>query len=72
MIIEDIGRNAGIVWRTLNNNQKDMSMYELTIATALDKVSLAAAIGWLARENKISINKTEDGYLLHVYQECYF
>ena len=69
MIIEEIGKNAGIVWRTLNNNQQDMSLQELSAATRLSPIELGAAIGWLARENKISINKTEEDYLLNVFQE---
>lgn len=72
MNIERIGNNAGIVWRTLHNSEKEMSLTELTQATGLDPMEVVAAIGWLARENKIIINEAQDDYLLHVFKEYYF
>mgnify|MGYP002508451514 CR=1 FL=1 len=48
---ERIGENAGIVWRVLHNNK--YSWEELVKATELNPLELAAAIGWLAREDKI-------------------
>lgn len=50
--IEDFGLNAGKIWETLNSNGA------LTQTTLLKKTKLKddefyAAIGWLARENKI-------------------
>ena len=47
-----IGKNAGVVWRTLRDN-KTVSMKELVELTGLNPTDLAFAIGWLARENKI-------------------
>ena len=70
--IENIGTNAGIVWRTLHNSERDLSLQELTQATGLDIIHVAAAIGWLARENKIVITPDADGAVFHVYKECYF
>ena len=46
-----MGENAGIVWRVLHNNR--CSWEELVKATELNPLELAAAIGWLAREDKI-------------------
>ena len=46
---ERIGENAGIVWRVLHNNK--YSWEELVKATELNPLELAAAIGWLARED---------------------
>lgn len=64
MNIEIIGNNAGLVWNALNekNNQ---TVKELKKATKIktDKV-LFAALGWLARENKIALAETEDDIVI--------
>lgn len=72
MKIEDIGNNAGIVWRTLHRCEKEMSVQALMEATNLGITEVAAAIGWLARENKIIVKETGNGFLLSVYNECYY
>ena len=54
-----IGLNAGKVWKLLNNNQR-WSYCELKEAVGLSDRDLNAAIGWLAREDKIDF-ETEDG-----------
>ncbi|MGD0896890.1 MAG: winged helix-turn-helix domain-containing protein [Thermoguttaceae bacterium] len=56
-IIEEIGETAGVVWRVLSDNGP------LTLAKLLKKVdqprdTVLEALGWLAREDKITI--TED------------
>lgn len=47
-----IGNNAGIVW-TLLNDGKRWKYENLKAASALSDRDLNAAIGWLAREDKI-------------------
>ena len=47
-----IGNNAGIVW-TLLNDGKRWKYEDLKAASALSDRELNAAIGWLAREDKI-------------------
>ena len=47
-----IGNNAGIVW-TLLNGGKRWKYEDLKAAAALSDRDLNAAIGWLAREDKI-------------------
>lgn len=47
-----IGKNAGIVWRTLHDHTT-ASMEDLVMLTGLNPIELACAIGWLAREDKI-------------------
>ncbi|MCE5177792.1 MAG: winged helix-turn-helix domain-containing protein [Porphyromonadaceae bacterium] len=54
-----IGTNAGIIWNLLNNNQK-WSITQLQEASGLSEKEIYSAIGWLARENKIEIEKTAD------------
>ena len=61
-----IGNNAGIVW-TLLNDGKRWKYEDLKAASALSDRDLNAAIGWLAREDKIYFetdsNNAEDLYL---------
>jgi hypothetical protein len=53
--IESIfGINAGIVWNALNKNGQ-MTINDLTKATALQPEEIYVALGWLGRENKISV-----------------
>jgi hypothetical protein len=50
--IEQFGRNAGKVWKALNDNYS-LSAIELIEQTSLREYELFISIGWLARENKI-------------------
>ena len=54
MNTETIGMNAGIVWNALNDAEA-MGLKQLKKVTKLKEKELYAAIGWLARENKIDI-----------------
>lgn len=65
-----IEENAGIVWRTLQNKQ--LSWEELVKASGLTPLELASAIGWLARENKISFTTYGSIMYYEVYKECYY
>ena len=47
-----IGVNAGKVWKLLNDNKR-WSYCDLKRASELSDRDLNAAIGWLARENKM-------------------
>jgi len=47
-----IGTNAGIVWETLSNGEK-LEIKALKKAVKLAEKDLYAALGWLAREEKI-------------------
>ncbi len=67
-----IGTNAGIVWNLLNNSQK-WSITQLKQASGLSEKEIYAAIGWLARENKIEIDKSEeDQEVYYLLIEYYF
>jgi Protein of unknown function (DUF2582). len=48
------GINAGIVWNALNKNGQ-MTINDLMKATALQPEEIYVALGWLGRENKISV-----------------
>lgn len=54
-----IGLNAGKVWRILNE-KGELSMFELCRELGLTLEEVAVAIGWLARENKISFREKDN------------
>ena len=69
----DIGTNAGVVWRALYEEKQGMTLNTLMARVNLPMFEVAAAIGWLAREDKVWISGMEDGNLhLSVYHECYY
>jgi DNA-binding transcriptional ArsR family regulator len=51
-----IGKAAGLVWHYLNSNGA-ASASKLGEGTKLDRDSVQRAIGWLAREGKIAIER---------------
>ena len=54
-----IGLIAGKVWRILNE-KGELSMFELCRELGLTFEEVAVAIGWLARENKISFREKDN------------
>ena len=70
MNVNAIGENAGIVWRALHNNM--LSWEELLKSTELNPISLACAIGWLARENKIIIFHRGGIIYFETFHESYY
>lgn len=50
-MVEKIGVNAGIVWNILTNGSLDLKA--LRKVSRLTEKDLYAALGWLAREEKI-------------------
>lgn len=67
----NIGTSAGTVWQTLNSKER-LSFEELQCETQLDTEHLAAAIGWLAREDKICFSEQNGITVYYVYQEKYY
>ena len=69
-----IGANAGIVWRTISVSGRPWKYEELKRETKLTDRDLNAAIGWLARENKIEFDtEMPDGEeVMHVDMNVYF
>lgn len=53
------GVNAGIVWKALNQDSP-MTIDDLVKATALNPEEIYGTLGWLGRENKISL-ETQKG-----------
>ena len=56
-MIEKIGFNAGLVWGALQNGALDLKA--LKKATKLKNEELYLALGWLAREGKITFAEAE-------------
>ena len=50
------GMNAGIIWKSLNS-KGPMTVNDLVKATALLPEDIYGALGWLARENKIFVER---------------
>lgn len=58
MNVEVIGTWAGQVWNALYESGK-LTVKGLKKATKLKEKEIYAALGWLAREGKVSISETE-------------
>lgn len=58
MNIDTIGYNAGLVWNALNEADA-LGLKQIKKVTKLKDKELYAALGWLARENKILIAENE-------------
>ena len=54
MNTETIGTNAGLIWNALND-VNTLTVKQLKKATKLKDKEVFAALGWLARENKVAI-----------------
>ena len=57
MNVEIIGENAGLIWNALQGGA--LSSKALKKATKLKADEFNQAIGWLARENKLSFQEAE-------------
>lgn len=58
MNVETIGNWAGLVWVALNGQGK-LGVKGIKKATKLKEKEIYAALGWLAREGKVSIEEAE-------------
>jgi len=61
MIKKQIGENAGIIWRALNEKH-EMGILELIEVTHLKKNEILFALGWLSKENKVYFFENEKEY----------
>ena len=58
MITTKIGENAGLIWNALQGGA--LTLKALKKATKLKNYELYLALGWLAREGKVSFTEGED------------
>lgn len=66
----EIGFHAGKIWQLLSNNQK-WTYEALKEHSGLSDIQLGAAIGWLARENKIEIYEDGNDFYVYLYVNIY-
>ena len=57
---EQIGENAGIIWKIINDGITDKEIDRVLKESKLKKKEFYMALGWLARENKIDFLTTDD------------
>jgi hypothetical protein len=57
MLNEKIGNNAGLIWAALSNGE--LNVKAVKKATKLNEKDLNLALGWLAREGKVTFNEVE-------------
>lgn len=62
---EEIGLNAGMVWNALNESE-GLTLKGLKKITKLKDKQLYAALGWLSREDKVTIEETEGDLLVNL------
>jgi hypothetical protein len=58
MITSKIGENAGLIWNALQGGA--LTLKALKKVTKLKNDELYLALGWLAREGKVSFTEDED------------
>ena len=61
MNVQSIGENAGIIWRLLQSESRKWDYQEIKKETGLSDRDINTAIGWLAREGKLTIDDTKVG-----------
>ena len=62
---EEIGLNAGLVWNALNESE-GLTLKGLKKVTKLKDKQLYAALGWLSREDKVTIEDVEGDLLVNL------
>lgn len=70
----EIEKNAALIWNLLNTRYY-WSFTELRTESHLSDIELGAAIGWLAREDKIEIdmgNETSEQRFHYPYYNLFF
>ena len=60
MNVEMIGTNAGAVWTALSEAAATLDTKQIKKATKLKDKELYAALGWLAREGKVTLAPADD------------
>ena len=62
---EEIGLNAGLVWNALNESE-GLTLKGLIKVTKLKDKQLYAALGWLSREDKVTIEEVDGDLLVNL------
>ncbi|HHV52061.1 MAG TPA: winged helix-turn-helix domain-containing protein [Synergistaceae bacterium] len=64
---KEIGKTAGLVWSYLDKNGRS-SLNALYRNLRVSKRLVDAAIGWLAREGKLSFSHEQRGTYVEIYE----
>lgn len=67
MLKNDIGTNAGMVWRTLSSVEGSVSLNQLSNMTGIQEDRILLALGWLSRENKIEFSEKEGALYISIF-----
>ena len=67
MNADTIAKNARLIWNMLTQTATRMTFIDLIVQSHLQANDLAFAIGWLAREDKISIIEEGDKQYFMAY-----
>lgn len=69
----EIGKNDGIVWQTIAARNGRITFEELLKVTDLTESQLLLSLGWLEREDKVSLHG-DNGNIeaVTLYQEMYY
>lgn len=69
----EIGKNAGVIWQTIAARNGRVTFDELLNVTKLTMSQVLLSLGWLEREDKVSLHG-ENGTIeaVTLYQEKYF
>jgi hypothetical protein len=59
-----IGENAGLVWKTISASGKTMGYKALKKTLKLTDKDLFAALGWLAREDKVYFDESVEDTII--------
>ena len=69
MNVQSIGESAGIIWNLLHGVHRKWDFQEVNKATGLSDRHINAAVGFLAREGKITIEESKVGRKKVIYLE---
>ena len=73
MNVQSIGESAGIIWKLLQGENRKWDYQEIKQTTGLPDRSINAAIGWLAREDKIFFETDQNNIdYLYLFTNIYY
>lgn len=61
-MIREIGETAGLIWHFLNAQTEPVNLSTLKKNVKASSNLILMALGWLAREDKVTIELSEDIY----------
>jgi hypothetical protein len=65
MIPEEIGKTAGDIWKYISDHGPSTGI-KIKSALGISNTQLYLALGWLAREDKITIEDFEQSYKVNL------